>query len=102
MLRLIGLAALLALGIGGAALTPSSARAGVISPGAALGGTTASESAGGLVTPAWHHGRAHYWRPDRWDPRAGYRRYPSRCRVEVKRVRTQYGWRKAKRRICYH
>jgi hypothetical protein len=100
MLRSIGLAALLALGISGGILTVSSAQAGVVPPGAAVGGATASESAGGLVTPVWHHGRPHFGRPHHWHPRAGYRQHPTRCRVVVKSVRTEYGWRRVKRRIC--
>jgi hypothetical protein len=88
MLRSIGLAAVLALGLAGAALTGSTAEAAVVHPGAALG-HAAHESAGGLVTPVWHHGYRH----------GGYYR-PTRCRTVVTwRWRNGYRYKVAKR-VC--
>jgi len=97
MLRSIGLAAVLALGLGGAALAPAGAQAGVIAPRAPL---NVLVSAGSLVTPVWHFEHHRAVRAHRWHARERYWRHRPRCIYKKTSVRTRKGWKTVRSRVC--
>ena len=84
MLRKFVLAATMALGLGGGLAATQSADAAVMQTGtgAAVAGTIGS--AAPAVTPVYY----------------GYR-YGYRCRWNSYRVRTYYGWKWVRRRVCW-
>ncbi len=94
MLRSLGLAVVLALGLCG--FSVGSASAAVVQPGIAADIAQATDAAPALTTPVWHYGRPHY-RPYR----PYYRpRYRPRCRWVSRRGWTPYGYRWVQRRVC--
>ncbi|MGJ4854649.1 hypothetical protein ACN6KF_000582 [Labrys sp. La1] len=103
MFRKLALAAALAFGMGGAAMTVQSVQAAVVHPTANAGVIQAIEQSAPAPDAAqkvYHRGRPHYGRPHygrpHWRPRP--HRY---CRVKRVRVHTYYGWRWVNRRVCW-
>ena len=102
MLRSLGLAVTLALGLIGASLSVGSASAAVVQPGIGADIAQAAEAAPGVTTPVWHYGRPHYrpYRPYYRPYRPYYRYRGPRCRWVSRRVWTRYGYRWVQRRVC--
>jgi hypothetical protein len=104
MLRSLGLAVVLALGLCGSSV--GSASAAVVQPGIAADIAQAADAAPAVTTPVWHYGRPHYrpYRPYYRPYRPYYRPYRygygPRCRWVSRRVWTPYGWRWVQRRVC--
>lgn len=98
MFRKLALAAAMAFGMGGAAMTVQSAQAAVVHPAANAGVIQAIEQSAPAPDAAqkvYHYGRPHYGRPH-------YRPRPHRyCRVKRVRVHTYHGWRWVNRRVCW-
>jgi hypothetical protein len=98
MLRRLGLAVALALGLCGVAMSAGSASAAVVPSTAGSGIAEAAQAAPGIVTQSQYY-RRPYYRPYH---RPYYRpyRYGPRCRWVSRRVYGPYGYRYRRVRVC--